>query len=76
MANPYEPGTDEYLDYATSQHDEAMKPKPKMKKKKKKMMGKVEQAKPTGLASALIDKNKTIDDAYNQMMSSGTRVKR
>lgn len=33
MKNPYEPGTDEYLDWATAQHDKAMSPKPKEKKK-------------------------------------------
>lgn len=48
MANPYEPGTMEYLDYATSAHDKAMAPKPKAKKKKKMM--KPVQKKPMGLA--------------------------
>lgn len=33
MKNPYEPGTDEYLDWATEQHTRAMSPKPKEKKK-------------------------------------------
>lgn len=39
--NPYEPGTDEYLDWATKQHTEATSPKPKeIKKTKKKPIAK------------------------------------
>lgn len=41
MKNPYEPGTDEYLDWATEQHTRATSPKPKeIKKIKKKPMAK------------------------------------
>ena len=33
MANPYKKGTDEYLDYATTQHTKATAPKKTMAKK-------------------------------------------
>ena len=36
-SNPYEPGTDEYLDYATKQHDAAMIKEKKPKKVQKKV---------------------------------------
>lgn len=58
MANPYEPGTDEYLDYATAQHDKAMAPKKKIMKKEKKPMQKVKQQ-DGGLAQMLNDYNES-----------------
>ncbi len=51
--NPYEKGTMEYLDWATAQHDEAMKPKPKKKKAVKKKAPAAVQQKQDGLAAAL-----------------------